>query len=119
MVSRASVVQSVTPAPVVTAPPAPVVQKPKRAVVKKQRPARKAAGREAARTGRLAVVGRDAVTHGAPGCVAGAARSIAVPEADVLQRGRFALAGVVLALVAVGGGVLLGVGGKSLKDATT
>ena len=41
--------------------------------------------------------------------------TIAVPD-DPLQRGRFALAGIVLALVAVGGGVLVGVGGQTLKE---
>ena len=33
----------------------------------------------------------------------------------MLERRRFALAGAVLALVAIGGGVLLGVGGRTLK----
>lgn len=41
---------------------------------------------------------------------------VAAPAVERLERGRFALAGVVLALVAVGGGVLVGVGGRTMKE---
>ena len=43
---------------------------------------------------------------------------VAAAQAEPLERRRFALAGVALALVAVGGGVILGVGGRTLKEAT-
>ncbi len=45
-----------------------------------------------------------------------APRVAAVSEVEVLSRRRFALAGVALALVAVSGGVLLGVGGRTLRE---
>jgi hypothetical protein len=45
--------------------------------------------------------------------------AVSVPRVEMLQRRRFALAGVALALVAVGGGVLLGVGRQTLKEATS
>jgi hypothetical protein len=40
-------------------------------------------------------------------------------EAEPLERRRFALAGIALALVAVGGGVVLGIGGRTLREATS
>jgi hypothetical protein len=43
--------------------------------------------------------------------------AVSVPQVEVLQRRRFALAGVALALVALSGGVLLGVGRQSLLAA--
>jgi len=43
--------------------------------------------------------------------------AVAVPQVEVLQRDRFALAGLALALVALSGGVILGVGRQSLLAA--
>ena len=116
VVTRAPVVaQSVTPAPVATETPARPVQKSTPAVVRRERPARKQP------------VAKKSKPVASPSWVLSpwhtASReawltpraTIAVP-ADPLQRGRFALAGVVLALVAVGGGVLVGVGGRTLKE---
>ena len=115
--ARAPVVQSVASAPVVTAAPSPVVQKPKPAVVKKQRPARKqpVAKKPEPLASPSWVV---SPSHTAPREAWPVPRAaVAAAEVDALQRGRFALAGAVLALVAVGGGVLVGVGGRTLKAA--
>lgn len=118
VVVRTPVVQSVAPAPAVTTPPAPVVEQPAA-----KEPARRAATKPAKKQ-------RPAVQRAKP---AAAPVSVVLPvlrepwpplprlalrtsAADVLERRRFALAGVVLALVAVGGGVLLGVGRRTLKE---
>jgi len=119
VVVRQPVVQSEASPQVATAAPAPGVQKPnvvqRRRPVKKQPAAKKPVQEQGVATPAWVVT----PSHTAPREAWPVQRAgVAVPEAEVLQRRRFALAGVVLALVAVGGGVLLGVGGRTLKEAT-
>ena len=121
VVVRTPIVQSSVPAPVATMAPAPVVEQP----VAKQ-PVRRATPKPAKKK-RPAVQEAEPAASPAP-VVLPALRepwpplpraTTAAPAAEVLERRRYALAGVVLALVAVGGGVLLGVGGRTLKEATS
>ena len=111
-------IRSFTPAPAATAAPAPVVQEPpalrttppvkkKRPVVRKQKPAPVSSPTPSVSPPRSA-----------PHDVWHAPRAaVAVREVEVLPRGRLALAGAALALVALGGGVILGVGGRTLRAA--
>lgn len=108
-VVQAPAAQSVAPAAAPAVKPAPaVVQKP---VVQKPAPrAKKTPKRTSAPVSSPARVALP--THFAPRDVPRGA--VAVPEVEAIPRGRVALAGVALALVAVGGGVILGVGRRAL-----
>ncbi len=110
MAARAPATRAVAPAPAKTVAVAPaVVEKP-------------AVSKPAARTTRKkpkrVSSPQPAVppARSAPREVRSAVRVIAGPEVETIQRRRFALAGAALALVAIGGGVLLGVGGRTLKE---
>ena len=89
--------------------------------MEKAKPARRAAPRAVVQKPAPASSPALVVTtrHPVPRDLWPASRAAAVPAVDVLQRRRFALAGVALALVAVGGGVILGVGGRTLREATS
>ena len=108
-------VQTVTPAPVATEAPARPVQKSTPAVVRRERPARK---QPVAKKSEPVASPSWVLSpwHTAPREAWLTPRATIAVPADPLERGRFALAGLALALVAVGGGVLLGVGGRTLKE---
>jgi hypothetical protein len=123
VVVRAPVVQSVAPAPVVTTAPAPVVERPLA-----RKPVRRAAPKPAKKQRPAVQKSKPAPSPTAVVSTRPALRepwpplpriTEPVPAAESLDRGRYALAGLALALVAVGGGVLVGVGGRTLKEATS
>ena len=119
VVTRAPVVQSAAPAPVVTTAPAPVaVEQP---IVKK--PVRRAAPKPARKKRPVAQKPRPVASPASVALPAPrepwpplARTATPILAAEALERRRYALAGLVLALVAVGGGVLVGVGGRTLKE---
>ena len=122
VVVRTPVVQSVAPAAAATTPPAPVVEQPvtkrpaRRATKPKPAKQKRPALRKSEPAAKPASIVLPALREPWPPLAGLATRT---PAADVLERRRYALAGVVLALVALGGGVLLGVGGRTLKEVTS
>lgn len=115
VVVHAPAAQSVVPAPATRSVTPAVVSKPvstTKPVVKKQ-PARAARKPAPAQLATPVPSARRDVWQ-----LRRAAVVFAV-EAEPLERRRFALAGVALALVAVGGGIVLGVGGRTLREATS
>ena len=116
----------VQPPAVQNSPPAPVARSNPPALVDEPAVAKKPALRASPRPVRKRPAAKKAATVNRPAKVATSAGSaahdvwqapraaVAVPQVEVLQRRRFALAGVALALVAVSGGVLLGVGRQTL-----
>lgn len=112
VVVQAPAARSVPSARVATTAPAPVVKKPARSAAPPPVTKRPAVRKPAPASSPSHFVPRDIW---ALQDVRSAPRA-AGPTAEVLERRRLALAGVVLALVAVGGGVLLGVGGRTLRE---
>ncbi len=108
MAARAPATRAVAPAPAKTVAPAPAVKpavsKPAARTTRKK-PKRVSSPQPAVPPARSA-----------PREIRSAVRVIAGPEVETIQRRRFVLAGAALALVAIGGGVLLGVGGRTLKE---